>query len=101
MDFQNITEGDIIAGVFAGIGGLIRILLGIDQGISTTKQIVFLFLAALPVGWFTYNIAVFYGFKVFAFPAGFFAGIIALSLCTTVAREGAAALLAIFHRKVK
>lgn len=99
MDFDTITEGDVIAGILAGVGGLIRILLGIDQGISTTKQVLFLFLAALPVGWFTYNIAIFYGYYVFAFPAGFFAGIMALSVCTIVAREGAAALWAIFKKR--
>lgn len=98
MDFSSISEKDIIAGGFAGIGGLLRILLNVDPDIPKKTQFALLFFAALPVGWFVYNIAVFYEYHVFAFPAGFFSGIMALSIVSIVARDGAGTLLAMLKR---
>ena len=94
MDFSNLADKDYIAGLSAGLGGLLRILLNVDPDIPKSKQFAFLFFAALPVGWSTYGIATHYGYEIFAFPAGFFAGIMALSIVSIVARDGASALFA-------
>ena len=101
MDFSNISDKDIIAGFFAGIGGLLRILLNVDPDIPKGKQFILLFFAAMPVGWFVYTIAVHYKYQVFAFPAGFFAGIMALSIVSIVARDGAGALLSALINRSK
>ena len=94
MDFSNITDKDIFAGVVSGMGGVLRILLNIDPDIPKTKQFLLLFFAALPVGWFTYSAAVSYGYHTVAFPAGFIAGLMALSIVTIIAKDGPGALLA-------
>ncbi len=98
FDFSHITDKDIVAGFFAGAGGLLRILLNVDPDIPKKTQFALLFFAALPVGWFVYNIAVFYEYHIFAFPAGFFSGIMALSIVSIVARDGAGALFAFIKK---
>lgn len=90
----DFTDKDLHAGIISGMGGLLRILLNVDPDIPRTTQFMLLFFAALPVGWFTYSIALYYEYQVFAFPAGFFAGIMALSIVSIVARDGAGALMA-------
>jgi len=99
MDFSGLVDKDYIAGLSAGLGGLLRILLNVDPDIPKTKQFVLLFFAALPVGWSTHAIAIHYGYEVFAFPAGFFSGIMALSIVSIIARDGAGALLATLLKK--
>lgn len=94
MDFSNITDNDIVAGLLAGLGGLVRLLLNVDPEIPRWKQFLFLFIAAMPTGWMAYVTAVSYGFEKAAFPIGFFSGIMALSIVSIVARDGAGALLA-------
>ena len=99
MDFSNITDKDIVAGFVAGMGGVLRILLNVDPDVPRAKQFILLFFAALPIGWFTYSIAVAYEYYVVAFPAGFIAGLMALSIVTEVAKNGAGALLSsVFNR---
>ena len=93
MDLNHITDKDIFAGILSGMGGMLRILLNVDPDIPRWKQFVILFFAAMPCGWFTYTVAIHYKFDVFAFPAGFFMGIMALSVVSIVARDGAAELL--------
>jgi len=99
MDFSGLSDKDLVAGFFAGLGGLLRIMLNVDPEIPKSKQFIMLFFAALPVGWFTYSIAVHYGYQIFAFPAGFFSGIMALSIVSIVARDGAGALISTFIRR--
>ena len=99
MDLPNIADKEIIQGMSAGLGGLLRILLNVDPDIPKTKQFLLLFFAALPVGWSAYAIAISYEYEVFAFPAGFFAGIMALSVVSIVARDGAGALFSAFIKK--
>lgn len=94
IDLSNVTENHIIAGLLAGLGGLIRIMLNVDPDLPRWKQFVLLFIAAMPVGWMSYAAAVSYGFEKAAFPIGFFSGIMALSIVSIVARDGAATLLA-------
>jgi len=99
MDLSNFSDKELIGGLSAGLGGLLRILLNVDPEVPKTKQFALLFFAALPVGWSTYLIAIHYNYEIFAFPAGFFAGIMALSIVSMVARDGAGALFAIFIKK--
>ena len=99
MDFSHLTDKDYVAIGASVMGGILRILLNIDEGISKQKQFVLLFFAALPIGWSSYLIAVSYGYHVFAFPAGFFSGLMALSIALKVARDGAGALFAIMVKK--
>jgi len=94
-----MTDKDIFAGLLAGLGGLIRLMLNVDPDIPRWKQFVLLFIAAMPTGWLAYVTAVSYGFEKAAFPIGFFAGIMALSIVSIVARDGAGALFAALIRK--
>lgn len=88
FDFSSIGEKDIMAGVLAVSGGILRILLNVDPNIPKWKQFLLLFFAALPVGWMTYNTAIAWDYQVLAFPAGFLSGLMALSMLTIVATRG-------------
>ena len=92
MDFSHLTDKDYIAITASIAGGILRILLNVDPDIPKPKQFLLLFFAALPVGWSAYLIAVSYDYHVFAFPAGFFSGIMALSVVSIIARDGGKAL---------
>jgi len=100
MELQQLTDKDFWAGASSIAGGVLRILLNVDSDIPKKKQFVLLFFAALPIGWSAYLAAFTYGYEVLAFPAGFFAGLTALSIASQVAREGAKSLLSIFIKKV-
>ena len=99
MDLQHLTDKDFAAIGASLVGGILRILLNVDPDIPKPKQFMLLFFAALPVGWSSYLIAVNYGYHVFAFPAGFFAGIMALSVVSIIARDGAKAFLDVLIKK--
>lgn len=98
MDLNGLTDKDYLAIISSIAGGLLRILLNVDPDIPKPKQFLLLFFAALPVGWSAYLIAISYDYNVFAFPAGFFSGIMALSIVTIIARDGAKALFVFFEK---
>lgn len=100
MDLYQLTDKEFWAGASSIAGGVLRILLNVDPDIPKAKQFALLFFAALPIGWSAYLAAFTYGYEVLAFPAGFFSGLMALSIASMVARDGAKSLLLIFTKKV-
>lgn len=84
-----LDDKDIAAGFLSISGGLLRILVDADPDVPLWKQFCALFVGALPMGWLSYFFISQVGYEVAAFPAGFFVGLIALSLGTRIAKDGA------------
>lgn len=84
----SIDENSIIAGGLSFLGGLFRVILGIDKDIHIFKQFVFIFIISMPGGLLAHHLVLSYGYEAWAFPAGFFFSIMVLSLCINLARHG-------------
>ncbi len=101
INLTDLTEKEIIAGILAGLGGLIRLLLNIDKEIPMWKQFLLLFVCSLPSGWMAYATAINYELEGAAFPLGFITGMMALSIATIAAKDGASALFTFLFRGKK
>ena len=101
MNINDFNSGDIIACFFSVLGGLAKFLLNIDDTIPAYKRFILIFVAAMPVGYLSYSLAIDYDFAKAAYPLAFIAGVMALSIVNKIATEGLGMVLKYLERKIK
>ncbi len=101
MEFSSISNATLLACFFSILGGLIRLLLKVDDSFPMWKQFLFIFIVAMPFGYLSYKLALDYGFVKAGYPLSFIVGIMALSIANKIAKNGANQIFNFINKKTK